>query len=108
MTLLTAQVADMAQKLETQVWVLTGLTGFLVTSILIAAGYIGTALVKRVDKISDELEKHNTELIKVLTMHKYMSEKMGTMQGEIEEHDEQIRAMQLNCANNNHSKRHQA
>jgi uncharacterized membrane protein YgaE (UPF0421/DUF939 family) len=89
---------------EQAMWIVGGILTVLLTVIgfMISIGF--NLLLKRIDKITDTLDAHNTDLIKVLSRNDIQSQFIDEHTEEIDNLKREIIKINLNCANNNHRK----
>lgn len=59
-------------------------------------------LLKRIDKISDTLDSHNTDLIKILSQNNVQSQFIDDHTDAIEQLKRDVTKIQITCATNNH------
>jgi uncharacterized membrane protein YgaE (UPF0421/DUF939 family) len=89
---------------EQAMWIVGGILTVLLTVIgtMISIGF--NLLLKRIDKITDTLDAHNTDLIRVLSRNDIQSTFIDNHTEEIESLKREITKINLNCANNQHRK----
>ena len=83
---------------------LLSVIGFLVNLSLSQLKTAFDQLLKRIDKITDTLDAHNTDLIRVLSRNDIQSQFIDNHTEDIEELKREITKINLNCANNQHRK----
>jgi hypothetical protein len=62
-------------------------------------------LLSRIDKITDTLDKHNSDLIKVLSFNDVTQRFVDDHTDEIERIKEDIKNIQITCASSNHKRK---
>jgi predicted PurR-regulated permease PerM len=96
---------------ETAMWAIgiilfamLSIIGFLVNMSLTQLKAAFNQLLSRIDKISQTLDNHNTDLIKILSRNEVQSQFIDGHTEDIEYLKREISDMKLNCASNNHRK----
>lgn len=89
---------DTISNLETQVWILSGLTAFLITVILSVFGYIVKIISDKLDSLVASNTDHNTKLATILEQIKTLFENSNEIKDKVEEHDKEINNIKINCA----------